>query len=93
MIMKSSSFLVILALTILLAGSQMLSACYSGPNYYGPGFYYGAHPEVFGDYDDQHVWHDRYWWISNHHEWVHEHHPDWVANETPAEHNAYEHHR
>src|ERR1039458_1986452 len=25
------------------------------------------------------------------HDWVHEHHPDWIEHETPAQHAAYEH--
>jgi hypothetical protein len=90
--MKSKSFLILEASLILL-GMLAFQACASDPHYYGPG-YYGppSGTVVLGDYDENHVWHDRYWWISNHHDWVHQHHPDWVANETPAEHKAYEEH-
>ena len=49
-------------------------------------------PVAVGDYDDAHAWHDRHWWIANHHDWVHEHHPDWVSDESHEEHDMYEHH-
>ena len=86
--MKSKSFLILQAL-LMMVGPIMFQGCfYSRPAYYEP----GGGAVVMGDYDDNHVWHDRYWWISNHHEWVHQHHPDWVAGETKEEHEAYEHH-
>ncbi len=47
---------------------------------------------MLGDYDEGHVWHDRYWWVANRHPWVHEHHPEWLEHETPEEHQAFEHH-
>ncbi len=86
--MKSKLFLITGAL-LMLSGAFAFQACfYSEP---GPG-YYGSGPVVVGEYDDGHVWHDRYWWISNRHDWVHEHRPDWVSSETHEEHEAYEHH-
>jgi hypothetical protein len=84
--MKSRSFVILVAM--LLFGTLTFQACfYSRPGYYGP----PRGPVVVGDYDEYHVWHDRSWWISNRHEWVHQHHPEWVQHETPAEHRAYEH--
>jgi hypothetical protein len=86
--MKSRSLLILGAM-LMLFGTLTFQACfYTGPGYYGP----PGGPVLVGDYDEFHVWHDRYWWISNHHDWVHQHHPDWVANETPEEHQAYAHH-
>lgn len=90
--MKTKLLLTLEAMMVLAGAVIVTSRFYSGPDYYGPGFYYGAHPVVVGDYDDQHVWRDRYWWVSNRHAWVHEHHPDWIENETHEEHEAYEHH-
>jgi len=81
-------FLPMLAALALLFGAFTLQACF----YSGPGGWYGSGPEYVGDYDDGHVWHDRYWWVQNHHDWVHEHHPDWVASESHEEHEAYSHH-
>ena len=76
-------------------GILMLSACWGpGPYYHGPE-YVGppAGTVVLGDYDEHHEWHDRYWWVVNRHEWVHQNHPDWLEHETPQEHEAFEHHR
>jgi hypothetical protein len=73
-------------------GMLMLSACWgSGPYYGGP---VGPPPGtvVYGAYDEGHVWHDRYWWVANRHDWVHQNHPDWIEHETPEEHQAFEHH-
>lgn len=90
--MRTKLFLTLPA-TLTLA-SLTFPACYGppAPTYYGS-TYYGPPPGtvVLGDYDEGRVWHDRYWWVSNRHDWVHEHHPDWIAHETPEEHNAYEH--
>ena len=60
-----------------------LSACFYGPGpdpgyAYGPRYGYAAAPSIVaGDYDEHHVWHDRDWWMSNHHDWVMLHHPEW----------------
>jgi hypothetical protein len=68
---------------LLICSSLMLSACFYGrgpdPGYaYGPRYGYAAAPPVVaGDYDEHHAWHDRDWWVSNHHDWVVTHHPDW----------------
>jgi hypothetical protein len=32
-----------------------------------------------GDWDDQHKWHDRNWWVAHHHDWVARHHAEWLA--------------
>ncbi len=86
--MKSKSFLILEAM-LMLFGTLTFQACfYSGPGYYGP----APGAVVLGDYDDSHVWHDRYWWVSNRHDRVHEHHPDWVEHERREEHEAYERH-
>jgi len=85
--MRRRYFLILSTLLITL-GTLTLESCFSS----GPGYYGGPGPVVLGDYDDSHVWHDRYWWISHHHDWVHQHHPDWVANESPEEHQAFEQH-
>ena len=79
---------------LIAVGALALSACWGpGPYYHGPE-YVGppAGTVVLGDYDESHVWHDRYWWIANRHPWVHEHHPEWLEHETPEEHQAFEHH-
>ena len=80
-------FFPILAVLAMLSGAFTLQACF----YSGPGGWYGPGPVAVGDYDEGHVWHDRYWWVSNRHDWVHQNHPDWVAHETPEEHTAFEH--
>jgi hypothetical protein len=85
--MKSKFFQVLGALLIL-SGALAMQACF----YTGPPSWYGPGPSAQGDYDEGHTWHDRSWWISNRHDWVHQNHPDWVSNETPQEHEAYEHH-
>ncbi len=80
--------------TFLIVSAAAFQACFweerpvYGPPYYEP----GGGTIVLGDYDDNHVWHDRYWWVSHDHNWVHEHHPDWVSNEPHEVHEAYEHH-
>jgi hypothetical protein len=67
----------------LVCGIFTLSACFYGPRpdpAYGYARSYGynvAPPVVVGDYDERHVWHDRDWWMANHHDWVEHHHPDW----------------
>jgi hypothetical protein len=33
-----------------------------------------------GDYDAQHQWHDRGWWVEHNHPWVAEHHPNWFKH-------------
>jgi hypothetical protein len=81
-----------LRLMLIPIGMLTLSACWGpGPYYGGP---VGPPPGtvVYGDYDDGHVWHDRYWWVANRHDWVHEHHPEWLEHETPEEHQAFERH-
>jgi hypothetical protein len=30
-----------------------------------------------GDWDEQHHWHDRAWWVGHRHDWVLRYHPDW----------------
>jgi hypothetical protein len=68
---------------LLICGSLMFSACFYGPGRdpgyaYGPRYGYAAPPPVVvGDYDEHHVWHNRDWWMSNHHDWVMTHHPEW----------------
>jgi hypothetical protein len=86
--MKSKSFVILEAMLLLFATATFQACFYSRPDYYGP----PPGTVVMGDYDESHVWHDRYWWIQNRHPWVHEHHPDWLEHETPEEHQAYEHH-
>jgi len=74
--------LVLFESLLLLGGMFALSACFYGPG--DPGYAYGPHygyaaapPVIVGDYDEHHVWHDRDWWVSNRHDWVLHHHPEW----------------
>jgi hypothetical protein len=85
--MKTKPILILQATLMMLGALTFQSCFYSRPAY-------GPPPEtvVLGEYDEGHVWHDRYWWISNRHDWVHEHHPEWIEHETPEEHTAYQHH-
>jgi hypothetical protein len=87
-------WILILEAIFLIVGMTGFQACfYSQSPAYGPPYYEpGGGTVILGDYDENHVWHDRYWWVSNRHDWVHEHHPDWVEHETHEEHQAYSHH-
>jgi hypothetical protein len=40
-----------------------------------------APPVAYGDYDESHNWHDRDWWIHNRHDWVEQHHREWLAQQ------------
>jgi hypothetical protein len=53
-----------------------------------PGYAYVPPPRV-GDYDAQHQWHDRTWWVQNNHAWVQQHHPDWIASREQAHHDYH----
>ncbi|HTY54288.1 MAG TPA: hypothetical protein VMB26_03755 [Candidatus Binataceae bacterium] len=74
----------------------VLEGCfYGGPGGYYPGPAYGpaygyAEPRaplvVYGDYDEHHAWHDRDWWVNSRPQWVHEHHPEWIASREHPEH-------
>jgi hypothetical protein len=86
------TFLTLVQAIFMIGAAAAFQACFyseGGPPYYEP----GGRTVVLGDYDDNHQWHDRYWWATNDHDWVHAHHPDWVQNETHEEHEAYEHHK
>ena len=76
--------LIMLAEGLLLACSIFaLSACFYGPSPdpsygYSPAYAYSVAPPVaVGDYDEHDAWHDRDWWMTNRHDWVEHHHPDW----------------
>ena len=84
--MSTMKKLIILAEGLILAcGMFTLSACFNGnpdPGYgygYAPRYGYNS-PAVVGDYDEHHVWHERDWWVSNRHDWVEHHHPEWDNN-------------
>ena len=86
-----SKFLMTLRALFPLAAMLTFTACfYSGPGY-GP-YGYGSGPAYVGEYDENRTWHDRDWWVDNHHDWTHEHHPEWVANETHEEHEQHVQH-
>ncbi len=76
---------------LLLAAMLTFSACFYSRPYQPYGYGY-THNYVYGDYDEYNVWHNRDWWVSNRHDWTHEHHPEWVAHETREEHEKYAHH-
>ena len=61
----------------------ILQSCfYDGPSreYGYPAYGYGAPaPVVYGDYDENHAWHERNWWVNSRPARVHEHHPEWLA--------------
>ena len=86
-----NKFASILPAALIAVGALALAACWGpGPYYHGPE-YVGPPPGtvVLGDYDEGHVWHDRYWWVANRHDWVHQHHPEWLEHETPEQHRAW----
>jgi hypothetical protein len=37
-----------------------------------------------GDWDENHQWHDRDWWVQNRRAWVALHHPDWLESQTSS---------
>jgi len=62
---------------------------YEEPRHVEPAYGYAAPAPavvVYGDYDEHHAWHERDWWVSNRPEWVHDHHPEWLAKERHEEH-------
>jgi hypothetical protein len=73
--------------TALLAaiGLIALQACfYERTPYYPPpatgGYAYGP-SYGYGDYDEQHQWHDQSWWVNNRRDWAEQHHPEWVRSQ------------
>jgi hypothetical protein len=40
----------------------------------------GPWQKAWGDYDRHQQWHDASWWITNQHDWVIVHHPEWTEN-------------
>ena len=36
-------------------------------------------PGRFGEYDNEHQWHNAYWWHQNYPDWFWAHHPDWAS--------------
>ncbi len=49
---------------------------YASPGY-APGYAYAGD----GDYDEQHVWRERDWWVNNRRDWVMAHHQAWLNHE------------
>ncbi len=39
---------------------------------------YGAYPRNYGEYDENHAWHDPDWWEDHHPDWAAKHHPEWA---------------
>ena len=84
---------------VLFSGTIALQGCSdSGPGYgsgyygSGPGYYsspgYYSQPVYGGDYDENRTWHDRDWWVSNRHDWVEDHHRDWIAHQQDMNNDA-----
>ncbi len=67
----------------MLAGQACFEEHYSAP--YPAYGYYGT-PAVPGDWDDDHTWHDRDWWVDHNHSWVQEHHHEWLKHHEAEEH-------
>jgi hypothetical protein len=56
---------------------------YRYPSYYtapppAPTYHAPPPPAAIGAYDEQHVWRDRNWWVSNRRGWVQQYHPEWL---------------
>ena len=72
---------------LLLFGMLAFQACFerprgAAPSYVSstPVFRAASPPPQFtaGDWDEDHVWRDRAWWIEHRRDWVEQHHPDWL---------------
>ena len=99
--MTSKSFLT-LGTSALVFGMLAFQGCFvEEPRHVAPAYGYPAYgytapapayvapaPAVVvrGDYDEHHAWHERDWWVSNRPNWVHDHHPEWLAKEHHEEH-------
>jgi hypothetical protein len=70
------------------AGPRPVSPAYGYPAY-GYAAPAPAALVVHGDWDEHHVWHERDWWVNNRRDWVHVHHPEWIASR--AHHEDYAH--
>jgi hypothetical protein len=90
--MESRAFPAFLALLFLI-GLFALQACLdqrhqiepANPDSYKMTVFTRAEPpQAFspGDWDENHQWHDRDWWVKNRRGWVALHHPNWLESET-----------
>jgi hypothetical protein len=46
-------------------------------------------PHGYGDYDQNHHWHDQSWWNEHDPNWAHQHHPEWADNGDWDEHHHW----
>ncbi|HKF28547.1 MAG TPA: hypothetical protein VKB29_04935 [Candidatus Binataceae bacterium] len=71
------------------AGQACFEEHYSSP-YRAPEYYSAGPPEVVGDYDDHHVWHNREWWVGHDRDWVSSssHHHEWLEHHDEHEHRG-----